>query len=540
MVAGCGSSSGGPRPAENERPGRGGALTVLAPVVPQSLDPHRVPDATTGMAHAVAFRRLYLHVPGRADAVPDLAAGGAEISEDRLTITVPVRRTGRFGPEGGRRIVARDVEHGLERALADPQAGLTARRLLGAIEGLGPIGVWQDIPGISATGEDRLELRLRVPAPEPVLEGLATAASTPVPAEAPRVLGAFPAGASVFSGPYAPALDPPSPLAPAALRLDRNPVWRGESDPRPAYADRITFQRAARRPAAWRTLAGQGFVLVPAVPPEVARIAARRDAGQLAVAPLPVTRYVALHPGAVALRDVHVRRALVAALDREALVRAARGGGTLASHYLPPGVPGHDESGGVDGTGTAELREPAGDPRVAALELRLAGMGEGRYTGSALRAVRGRSRADAAIARAARTSWRSIGVRLRIDVREGAALRTACTAGTSPYAVCLSASARASGADPEAVLRPVVRGRAGGRVDAAMAASAELPAGELRARAWSGINRAAVETAIGAPWRWDERQLLVSRDVIAAVDEGAGTWDLAFTSLDARARRAAR
>lgn len=539
VPAGCGSGSGGPKPAENERPGRGGELTVLAPASP-SIDPHRVRDAASDMAHGVAFRQLYVHVPGRAEAVPDLAAGGAEVSEDRLTITVPVRRTGRFGPVDGRRITARDVEHGMERALADPVAGPPARRLLGAIDGLGPVGLWRDVDGISADDDDRLVLRLRAPAPETVLEGLATTASTPLPTEVPRTGGELPADVPIFSGPYAPSLDRPAPLAPGTVRFDRNPAWRRDSDPRPAYPGRITFQREARAQAAWRVLTGAGLVLAPAAPPEVARIARRRDSSQLAVSPLPVTRYVALNPRAPALRDVHARRALIAGLDRELMLRAAGGGGAIASHYLPPSVPGHDESGGVDGTGAPELREPSGDPRRAASELRRAGNESGRYDGPPLLAVRGDSGADAAVARAARESWREMGVRLRVDVLRGAALRQACTSRTSRYAVCLSASAGTAAADPEVLLRPAVRGRAGARVDAAMAASAELLAGELRSRAWAGINRAAVEMAIGAPWRWDERPLLVSRDVVGAVDERAGTWDLAFTSLDARARRAAR
>lgn len=535
-VAGCGSSDGGPKPAVNERPGRGGELTVLTPVVPAVRDPHRVAGAPGAMAHGVLFRQLYVHVPGKSEAVPDLAAGPAEITDDGRTITVPVRRTGRFGPEDGERITARDVEHGLERALADPVAGPPARRLLGAVEGLGPAGTWRDVPGISAVNDDTLVLRLRAPAAAAALEGLATAASTPIPAALPRARGALPADAQVYSGPYVPAERGVVPLAPGVVRLARNPAWRRESDPRPAYADALTFVPAGATPAAWRTLAGRGLVLAPAAPPEVARIARRRDSGQLAVSPLPVTRYVALSPRAAGLRDILVRRALVAALDREAILRAA-GGGALASHYLPPGVPGHDESGGVDGTGAPELREPSGDPRLAAADLRLAGSAGGRYEGPPLRAVRGPSSTDAAIARVARDSWRPLGVRLRVDVLEGRALRAECTDRSGRVAVCLSAAAGGALSDPEALLAPLTRGRAGGRVDAAMTASAELPEGPLRSRAWAGINRAAVETAIGAPWRWDERPLLVSRDVIGAVDERTGTWDLAFTSLDARARR---
>lgn len=535
-VAGCGSGDGGPKPAANERPGRGGELTVLTPVVPPVGDPHRVAGAPGAMAHGVLFRQLYVHVPGRAEAVPDLAAGPAEVADDGRTITVPVRRTGRFGPEGGERITARDVEHGLERALADPVAGPPARRLLGTVEGLGPVGTWRDVPGITAVNDDTLVLRLRAPAAVAALEGLATAASTPIPAALPRRAGRLPADAQVFSGPYTPAGDRMAPLAPGVVRLTRNPAWRRESDPRPAYADAITFVPAARIPAAWRTLSGRGLVLGPAAPPEVARIARRRDRGQLAVSPLPVTRYVALSPRAAGLRDVFVRRALVAALDRDAILRAA-GGGALASHYLPPGVPGHDESGGVDGTGAPELREPSGDPRLAAADLRRAGFADGRYDGPVLRAVRGPSRADAAAARVARDSWGPLGARLRVDVLEGGALRAACTDRSGRVAVCLSASAGGALSDPEALLAPLARGRAGSRVDAAMAASADLPEGPLRSRAWAGINRAAVDMAIGAPWRWDERPLLVSRDVLGAVDERTGTWDLAFTSLDARARR---
>jgi len=37
----------------------------------------------------------------------------------------------------------------------------------------------------------------------------------------------------------------------------------------------------------------------------------------------------------------------------------------------------------------------------------------------------------------------------------------------------------------------------------------------------------------GAPWRWEERMLIVSRDVRGVVDSGSGAWDLAATSLAA-------
>jgi len=36
----------------------------------------------------------------------------------------------------------------------------------------------------------------------------------------------------------------------------------------------------------------------------------------------------------------------------------------------------------------------------------------------------------------------------------------------------------------------------------------------------------------GIPWRWDERRLLVSRDVRGVADVRRGAWDLGATALE--------
>jgi hypothetical protein len=64
-----------------------------------------------------------------------------------------------------------------------------------------------------------------------------------------------------------------------------------------------------------------------------------------------------------------------------------------------------------------------------------------------------------------------------------------------------------------------------------MTLAAGAQPGEQRARAWGDIGRDVVALAPGAPFRWDERLLLVSRDVRGVVDGGSGGWDLAATSL---------
>ncbi len=64
--------------------------------------------------------------------------------------------------------------------------------------------------------------------------------------------------------------------------------------------------------------------------------------------------------------DINVRKAVLAAADREAM-RLARGGelvGPIATHFIPPGVPGFEEAGGLEGAGLDFMANPAGRPRA--------------------------------------------------------------------------------------------------------------------------------------------------------------------------------
>ena len=59
--------------------------------------------------------------------------------------------------------------------------------------------------------------------------------------------------------------------------------------------------------------------------------------------------------------DVDVRRAVIAGFDREAM-RLTFGGeasGDIATHFLPPGIQGFDEAGGLKGPGSTSCHGPA-------------------------------------------------------------------------------------------------------------------------------------------------------------------------------------
>ncbi|HEV2753438.1 MAG TPA: ABC transporter substrate-binding protein, partial [Solirubrobacteraceae bacterium] len=567
---GCGWGAAEPERPNVPSPQRGGTLRVLGVRVPAAIDPHRVSGPSQAMVHAAVHRTVLTYPPGEQEAVGDLAEGPPQVSEDGRAVTVTLRGDGRFGPHGDP-IVARDVEHGIERALADPVAGPAARRLLGDLVGLpAQLGRWRDVPGVEAPDEGTLVLRLRRPAAGLAIAGLATSASTPIPGSTPRARP-LKADEIAYSGPYLPearleaadraeAADDGSgtsdatgpaleeevggqpPIPDDAVILVRNPSWGG-GGPRPAYVERVAIEPAGARAAGERVLDGSRALWAgPEIPAATLRRAARRGTRQLVRVSAPVTRFVALNAARAPFDDVLVRRAALAVLDRRALWRASGGGGEPASHWLPPGVPGHDRSGGAEGLGMAWLREPGADRRQAADLLRAAGLRQGRYEGEPLPAVAVDAPPERALAEEAATQLERAGFELELEFVPQGEMAARCLAPGTEVAVCPNAALATLSGEPGAILASGFDGDSGGpgaqhwshldepAVDLAIANALDAPE-DGQAEAWANVNRAVAFQAPGAPWRWDERPLLRARDVRGEVDERQGTWALAWTWL---------
>jgi peptide/nickel transport system substrate-binding protein len=541
-LAACGGRSD-PAGTKEADPQRGGTLTVLVPAADAAPDPHRVLTVAESMIHSAVFRSLYVAAPGKEDEprtpdapaedgpTPDLAAGPAEVSEDGRTVTIAIREGVRFGGDGSRSVNARDVARGIERALADEQIGPMARRMLGAVAGVPEpdAPAKSAIAGIEATGEHTLVLRLRRPEARLVVAALSTALSTPVPADRENI--------SPYTGPYVPTQDGPD----GAVVLERNPLFRPLADDwRRAYAEAVRLEVDDSPGAASRVLGGRGLVLGSrTVPPSVAATAQRR--GQLTRVVMPATQYVGLNPTMPPFDRLDVRKAAIAAIDRQELLSAwGDQGGLLASHWLPPGTPGHDEAGGAEGPRYDWLARPDGDLTVAAAYLRRAGYPDGRYDGPPVVAFTAGDRRSLVVAQAVRRRLAIIGIELRLRKVPEQVAQDACSSPGSGAAVCPGAVLASPVRDPEALLRPgfaeAPSWRQAGTADlsAVMTLASESQPGEQRARAWGDIGRDVVAIAPGAPWRWDERELLVSPDVRGVVDGGSGAWDLAATALAAR------
>jgi peptide/nickel transport system substrate-binding protein len=255
---------------------------------------------------------------------------------------------------------------------------------------------------------------------------------------------------------------------------------------------------------------------------------------------MPATQYVGVNPTMPPFDVLEVRKAAIAAIDRQELLAAvSEQGGLLASHWLPPGTPGHDEAGGAEGPRYDWLARPEGDLAVAASYLARAGYPGGRYDGRPIVAFTAGDHRSLVVAEAVKRRLAMIGMELDLRVVPAATARDACSEPGSGAAVCPGSILASPVRDPEALLRPgfveAPSWRQSGTADlaAVMTLAADAQPGEQRARAWGDIGRDVVAIAPGAPWRWDERMLLVSRDVRGVVDGGSGAWDLAATSLAA-------
>jgi ABC-type transport system substrate-binding protein len=219
------------------------------------------------------------------------------------------------------------------------------------------------------------------------------------------------------------------------------------------------------------------------------------------------------------------------------MARAAGGSGEVAAHWLPPAVAGHDESGGAEGPRNAWLAAPEGDLAQARAYLREAGRAGARLRGRPLVALVADRAPDRAVAEVVRRSLAPLGVSVRVRTGSPAQVARGCRAPAMTVDLCPAAALTSAVRDPEAVLRagldawgPLRSDWAAGAVSTASAAAD----GESRAWRWAEANRAVLQAVPGVPWRWEERRLLVSRDVRGVADERAGVWDLGATALRER------
>ena len=500
------------------------------------------------------YRGLNLAKP-----VSDLASDPPEISADGLQITIQLRRGVRFSPPVNRAVTSHDVAYAFARFFSLNVAGSYPSYFADLIgvparptKGVRPLN------GITTPDDQTIIFRLRRPTSAAFVGALTLPISAPVPEE------------------YAKQFDAQSPSTKRACgrdgavhgaqrcegqhggvqgrqhdRLVRNPNWRRETDERPAHVDAIRIRTNASDStiAARQVLAGSHKILNVTPPAAVLKDLSEQQSDQKVTLPAGGYRFVPINTTIKPFDNLDVRKAVLAVFDRNA-VRLARGGevtGPLATHLLPPGIPGYDEAGGAHGPGYdfLDADKPNGDPALAAKYMKKAGYPSGKYTGDErFLAVAGNTSGEKAVAEVVQAQLAKLGFRLRLRIVPDDALFTSWSRPVAQGRLLRQRHRVAEGLPGPTADAPARLRRPGDRIDrqqqysqlndpdinAAMA-RAQLSTGKARSAAWGAIDRMIAAQAPVIPLQWDVATLIRSKDVVGVPNIYFGSWDLSYTSL---------
>jgi peptide/nickel transport system substrate-binding protein len=572
-ATGCGSSPSESGPGEAGNTGapvegkKGGKVTFLAAADVDYLDPGQT-YYTFGYVVAYATQRpLYSFKPDDAETpVPDLAEAEPEISDDNKTITVKLRSGVRFSPPVNREVTSKDVKYAFERAFTANVPSGYATSYFSDIKGApdGP-GKFKSIPGIKTPDDRTLVLELDKPTAVTVASALVMPITMPVPreyaekydAKSPSTYDQY----TVATGPYMVRNDADGKVVgrdPGKLiEIVRNPNWDPKTDYRPAYLDEIRIEEGNDdlTVASRRTLQGDGLMCCDSGQPPIAvlRRAITSAKDQLGRVGSGGTRWIALRTDKKPFDNLNVRKAVIAAFDREALLltRGGREVGPVAQSFIPPGVPGFEESGGEKGFEELDfMRNPKGDAELAKqymLKAKAEGVpvdDQGRYTGSEkLLTVSANADPGLQTATVAQGQLQQLGFELNFrKVPQDTLYTRFCNVPSSGWVICPNVGWFRDFTDPQSLLEPTFKGAAikpqGNvnysmldvpEIDDAMTEAAPIPAGPERNKAWAEINRQVVAQAPGILYSWDDSFQLASKDIQGVMNGYTTSWDLSYS-----------
>jgi peptide/nickel transport system substrate-binding protein len=556
------STGAGGNAAEQETGGgkTGGVLRQLGSTDVDYLDPgHTYYTAGYQVAY-VTHRPLYGFKPGGGDAIPDVAASAPQISDDLKTITVKIKPGIKFSPPVNREVTTKDIKYAFERFFS-ANVGGQYPSYFSSIAGTPeePTKGVKDISGITTPDDQTIVFQLSRPEAVSVAAGLVMPITMPVPEEYAKEFDAKNPSTYnthvVATGPYMVKNDAKGNTVGyepgKTIDLVRNPNWDKSTDFRPAYLDEIqmTTNASDASVSAQQVLTGSHMTLDSDPPAAQLRDAALNRKGQFVQVPSGGYRYFPLNTTIKPLDDINVRKAIAAAFDREA-VRRVRGGrfiGDVATHLLPPGIPGFEEAGGLQGfTDLDYLRNPRGDMAVAAEYMKKAGYASGKYEGNE-RLLLVTSNADPGKSQAEVGKAQLEKLGLKVDLRavpNDAMYTDWCQVPPKKVAICGDAGWFKDFFDPQSMLEVTFKGAnivksAGNNnlpqldvpeIDAAMDKAAGLR-GKERLQAWADIDKMIMEQAAVVPLVWDKTTLIWSKDVQGVGNAYNTTVDFSFTSL---------
>jgi len=549
----------------------GGELNVLASDDIDYMDPGAAYYQFTYMVTSAGHRALLSWQPDdTTEPTPDLAEDDPEISEDGQTITFTIREGVRFSPPVDREATAADVEYAIERGLLPGVANGYLPSYLADVTGFDsalkqaeddPTGGAPDVEGISAPDDRTLVIELERPTAATVIQALSLPISAPVPeeyakefdAENPSTYG----NNVVFTGPYMVENDESGELVGYTpgreIRMVRNPNWDPETDWRPAYLDTIQIDEgfSDTASASRKILDGSAVVNGDITPPPtvIKEAAEQADAGQMTATPSGGNRYIALNTTEPPFDDIDVRKAVVAASNRTAL-RNTRGGelvGPVATHYIPPGMIGFEEAGGLEGAGVDFVSNPDGDMDLATQYMQDAGYASGKCDGDCQVTLVGDGASpDKETTEVFVGTLEDLGFDVEVrNVARDVMYTRFCNVPDQMPNVCPSVGWLKDFQDPQSILQPTFSGDSivqsnnsnwplldDPEINEAMDEATLIDDEAERAQAWGEIDTMITEQAAAVPYVWDNQVNIQSTDVAGVINLFNANWDLAYTSLE--------
>jgi peptide/nickel transport system substrate-binding protein len=582
FAAACGSSSksGGGGGSSTTSTGtqvtqgkQGGKLTYLAAGDIDYLDPGQTYYTFGYMVQYAVNRTLYSFKPDNSTTpVPDLATGPPEISSDNKTITVHIKKGVKFAPPVNREVTTKDIKYAFERAFSKNVPSGYAGAYFQSIVGAPPSGSGsiKPISGIETPDDQTIVFKLKEALAPLVSQALVMPITAPVPQEyAAKFDAKIPSTYDqyvAFTGPYMVKNDPKTGKVTGrvpgkSIDIVRNPNWDKSTDYRPAYLDEVFIQEGNDdlASASRRALNGSATLCCDAgsPPAQVLKQALSRNKDQVLFVPSGGTRYIAFNTTVKPFDNVNVRKAIIASSDRNAL-RLTRGGATLgdiASGWIPPGIPGFEEAGGLQqNTDLDFLKNPNGDPAVAKKYMLAAKQQDaslpidasGKWTGGdKLLTIATNADPGKKTAEVFQGQMQALGFKLNFRIVPQDTLYTKfCSVPKAKVAICPNVGWFKDFVDPQSMLDATFNGKNilpqgnvnwpqlnDPAINAAMKAASTAPIGPERNKAWAKIGHMIAADAPAIPWIWDKTALVASKDVNGVANGYYTTHDLNFTSL---------
>jgi peptide/nickel transport system substrate-binding protein len=570
---------------------KGGTLTVLNEGDIDYMDPGAAYYQVTYELTLATQRSLMGWPPDATQPVPDLADGQPEVTDGGKTITFTIRDGVKYSPPVDREVKSEDVKYAIERSLLPGVPNGYTRAYLADLVGFKDAEqqlkqdktTAPDIKGIETPDDKTLVLHLTRSSSVPVIQALSLPVSAPVPeeyakkydAESPSTYGQY----VTFTGPYMVQNDCDIKVNTSdhtaeaqntdctgkltgykpgkEIDLVRNPNWTGGStgDYRPAYVDEINVQEGFSDPtsASQKILSGDSQISGDFPPSKtiVQQVAtgSKYSTDQMVAVPSGGNRYIALNTTKPPFDDINVRKAVIAGSDRTAL-RNTRGGelfGPVATHFIPPLIPGFEEAGGLQGPDLDFVQNPNGDPKLSASYFKKAGMKSGKCEGSNcdITMVGDDDPPGFDTATVFKHQLEDMGFSVDFQpVSHDIMYTKFCSVPAQEPNVCPNVGWIKDFNDPQSILQVPFSGDSinpsnnsnwpqldDPQINKAIADAVTITDPQQRAETWGKIDDQVMAEAPAVPWVWDNDVLVRSADVNGVANLFNGEWDLAYTSI---------